>query len=184
MIKVRRAKEDEIDEILELDRELFSPGYFPPAQGGDVQWWLAEEDGHTVGYAAAKPCKGDPLCIYLSRVGVIRAARGRGLQRRLIRVRERWGRANGAILSVSDTLYDNVASTRSLIACGYLPFLPREPWAGRGSTYWQRSLAKVAKYAKTSKEAMPADLQGKPIFSFGPYDTTVMDPHGIFSAKP
>lgn len=191
MIKVRRAKEDEIDEILDLDREIFAAGYFPPAQGGDVMWWLAEEDGHTVGYAAAKLCKGDAQCLYLSRVGVIKAARGRGLQRRFIRVRERWGRSVGALYSVSDTNYDNVASTRSLIACGYLPFLPGDPWAGKYSTYWKKSLVRPQKVQKPRQEdhgTQSRDLYGQKaeILETRVWrsDLKVIDPHGIFSEKP
>lgn len=195
MIKIRRAREDEIDEILDLDRVLFSPGYFPPAQGGDVAWWIAEEDGHTVGYAAAKPCKGDPECLYLSRVGVVKAARGRGLQRRLIRARERWGRSQGAIFSVSDTNFDNVASTRSLIACGYRPFLPKDPWAGKYSTYWKREIAAPQKVPSGHKADHTQQNSRKPsdsrsilgtivhVEDLSP-DLKIIDPYGMWSEKP
>lgn len=78
--------------------------------------------------------------IYMHAVGVDEAYRGRHLQRRLIRVRLRWAKAHGFSHAVTYTLVDNVASSRSLVACGFKPYWPSYRWAGRTVCYWLRAL--------------------------------------------
>jgi GNAT superfamily N-acetyltransferase len=78
---------------------------------------------------------------YLCRAGVLESHRGRGLQKRLIRVRERKARKLGWTHVVTDT-YENPASANSLIKCGFRSYLPRNPWGAKGVAYWIKRLRK------------------------------------------
>jgi GNAT superfamily N-acetyltransferase len=57
--------------------------------------------------------------LVLGNVGVLPEARGQGLQRRLIRVRERWGRAQNALRARTYVSADNGASLSNLMRCGW-----------------------------------------------------------------
>jgi GNAT superfamily N-acetyltransferase len=102
-------------------------------------WWLARnEHGDVLGYAAARMWS--PKVGYLAWARVLPFARGAGLQRRLIRARVAWCRAQGAQHVVTYTAPDNAASMRSLIACGFRPYLPEHPWVGSEWVYWKRAV--------------------------------------------
>jgi predicted acetyltransferase len=78
---------------------------------------------------------------YLSRAGVLPTARGKGMQKRMIRVRVKHAFAMGGSAVVTDCTADNVASANSLINCGFKLYFPENPWALSNSIYW-------IKYAK------------------------------------
>lgn len=107
-----------------------------PSQG---HWWIGYDNGAPVAFCCVQQSVRWSDCGYLSRAGVIRAYRGSGLQRRLIRVRERKARDLGWNWLVSDT-YRNPASANTLIACGYRTFLPSKPWGFDGAVYWRKKL--------------------------------------------
>lgn len=60
----------------------------------------------------------------LSRAGVLYSYRGYGLQRRMIRTRERRARALGMKRVLTYTLWDNTPSSNNLIRCGYKLWKP------------------------------------------------------------
>jgi GNAT superfamily N-acetyltransferase len=109
-----------------------------PAVG---HWFVAraKDTGLCAGFACLKVCD-QPGYGYLARAGVYRDYRGKGLQARLIRVRERKARELGLTHMVSDTHKDNWASANSLIRCGYRMYQPDEPWALDNSIYWIKKL--------------------------------------------
>ena len=78
--------------------------------------------------------------VYLHAAGVAESARGHRLQRRLIRVRLRWAKANGYRWAITDTVPYNPASACSLIACGFKPYWPKKQWKLEGACYWRRKL--------------------------------------------
>lgn len=141
-IVIRRARPSEFAEIIELDRVCFGEELQEPV--GLAAWWVALERDQVVGYAAARPSSRWADVVYLLRVGVARSHRGRGLQKRLLKVREAWGRRWGAVWAYTDTAFDNVASTNSLISAGYRAFIPRNPWKVPHATYWRKRLAPKA----------------------------------------
>ena len=108
-----------------------------PTQEG--WWWIAYDGGNPVGFAVLCPSVRWCDCGYLSRAGVIPSARGKGLQKKLIRARMRKARSVGYRWLVSDTT-DNPASSNSLIATGFKLFNPSQPWAYRRSLYWRLKL--------------------------------------------
>lgn len=117
---------------------------FPDYDMVDVwngHWWLAWSQGKPVAFAGMWSSRSEDSGGYLCRAGVVDGHRGRGLQRRLIRARERKARALGWRVMFTDTLRDNAASANNLIACGYRVFLPKVPWGGPDAVYWRKALS-------------------------------------------
>jgi GNAT superfamily N-acetyltransferase len=137
---VCRAEPEELDEILALDLECVGGDWTP---GEDAALFVVRDDAERVcAYASARPSVQYDRVVYLDRAGVAPVARGRGLQRRLIRARLAWARAQGATHAVTYTLPFNVVSSNNLIKTGFRMYDPKRPWAGRdGALYWIKSVA-------------------------------------------
>jgi len=102
-------------------------------------WWIAVENGRDIGFAGLVRTVSWTDCGYLCRAGVIPSARGRGLQKKFIRVRIRQAKALGWKWLITDTT-DNPASANSLIATGFKLFQPTKPWGFKNTLYWRRKL--------------------------------------------
>jgi RimJ/RimL family protein N-acetyltransferase len=107
-----------------------------------ARWWLVKRGEKVVGYAGMRPCQlpHNRGVGFLCRVGILREHRGHGLQKRLIRVRERAARSLGLRELVTYTTPWNLASANSLIACGYRLYRPESRWGGAESLHWRRGL--------------------------------------------
>ena len=120
---IRIRQSDDLELIQGLDRPLFGQGLGCLLE--DCTWWVAEvlQDGswEPVGYCGAHATDGGKYA-FLARAGVVPAARGAGLQRRLIRVRTRWAKAHGMEGAWSYVFWSNLASQRSLLREGFLPY--------------------------------------------------------------
>lgn len=92
-----------------------------------------------VGYGGFVPSRQFADTAYFHTAGVRHSARGNGLQKRLIRARLRLAKRLGYTWAVTYTFPDNPASSASLIACGFRPYWPGRPWAGR-QCYWRRRI--------------------------------------------
>jgi GNAT superfamily N-acetyltransferase len=144
---VRRLPWHDLGIALDLDREIFD---VPADMGEHTAWWAAfDARGKPVAYGGAMLWWPDSA-VYLHRAGVLPEARGHGLQRRLIRVREAWGRSQGAAIAYTYTSAGNIASSNNLIRCGYTMWAPAY-WGGFTNPtrvghdgiawlYWQRSI--------------------------------------------
>lgn len=132
MLKIERLEidDDRLDEIQALDRATLPEA--PPSP--DTEWWGCWRDGELIAYAGARMLS--DASYFMSRAGVVPAARGAGLQKRLIRARVRRGYALGALRVATYTLPHNVASSNSLIACGFRTYTPHSEYAGSGAIYW------------------------------------------------
>jgi GNAT superfamily N-acetyltransferase len=71
---------------------------------------------------------------------VLPAYRGRGLQRKLIAIRERKAKRLGFTATYSDT-YCNPHSSNNLIASGYRMFTPPVEYGAEGTCYWKKNLS-------------------------------------------
>jgi GNAT superfamily N-acetyltransferase len=76
---------------------------------------------------------------YLYRVGVLEEHRGKGLQQRLIAVREAHARRLGWTHTITDTT-ENTPSANSLIRRGYVLYDPKQPWSLPHALYWKKEL--------------------------------------------
>lgn len=133
--KIDGAKAEDL--LLEFDREIFPTSQRIEPRTG--HWWLVWCGDECVGYAGITPSKRWQGTGYLCRAAVHRAARGHGLQRRLIRVRLAFAKRQGWSHCITDTT-DNPISSNNLIECGFRLYEPRTPWAFKHSLYWIRRL--------------------------------------------
>ncbi len=117
-------------EILPLDEaEDISKGY----------WWLAYIDSKPVAFCSLKLSSRWTDTGYLNRAGVLDGYTGRGIQKKLIRVRERYAKKLGWNWLISNT-YENPASTNSLIRCGFQMYIPSRKYMGKGTCYWRKKI--------------------------------------------
>lgn len=114
-----------------------------PMDASEGHWWIAYEGEFPVAFASVSQSNQWTDCGYLCRSGVLRSHRGRGLQKRMIRVREAKARQLGWNWLISDT-YQNPASANSLIGCGYRTFTPTRPWSFDGAIYWRKRVRRPA----------------------------------------
>lgn len=112
-----------------------------PAKTNAGWWWILYDGVKPIGFCGVYKSSQWAGTGYLCRAGVLTEYRGKGLQRRLIRVRERKARQLGFTHLVTDT-YENPPSANNLIACGYKTYHPRSPWGGDGVIYWIKRLKK------------------------------------------
>ena len=102
-------------------------------------WWVATKDTLPVAFAGLHMSSQWADAAYLCRAGVVSAARGQGLQKRLIQVRERKAKALGLRWLITDTS-NNPASANSLIGRGFKMFNPSAPWGLPTASYWRKDL--------------------------------------------
>lgn len=129
--------EDACDTIKELDALCGLAAYskIEPSEKGD--WWLVYKNDEPVAYAGMTQSTFAHDYGYLKRAGVLPNHRGKGLQRRLIKVRERKAKQYNWRALITDTTA-NPASSNSLIRCGYFLFEPEYKWAYKDSLYWRK----------------------------------------------
>jgi RimJ/RimL family protein N-acetyltransferase len=77
-----------------------------------------------------------PGWAFLARTIIKSNFRGKGLQKRFIRVREKYARAHGVHTIVTYTSPDNIISANNLIKCGYLLYIPQEKWGIQPFCYY------------------------------------------------
>ena len=126
--------------VLPLDEICFpSDARINPA---DSLWWIVWHNQQPVAYAGLRLCqaKQNLGLAFLCRVGVLPAHRGRGLQKRLIRARERAARQLAVNELVTYCVPWNSPSLNSLIACGYKFYRPTTRYGGTGSVYLRKAL--------------------------------------------
>lgn len=128
MGRFRIVPTDDIDRVKELDKFAFPGITFTQDMEENHVWWLVhdmENPGKIAGYCGAvyRPEHG---YVYMSRAAVAAYAQGNGLQRRMIRVRVRWARNQGANRVVTYTLLKNYDSIVNLLKCGFRFDTPAE----------------------------------------------------------
>jgi GNAT superfamily N-acetyltransferase len=122
-----------------------APDIFPTLQARhfrDGFWWFALFRENIVGFAGMVPFlpgTGAPIG-YLKRAYVVPSARGSGLQRQFLRIREDRARILGWTLLVSECGAGNIPSANNFLACGFNLFDPEQPWGAPDSIYWMKKL--------------------------------------------
>lgn len=140
---IRRVDGKKEKELLNhLQKEILPDDVPDSVESG--WWWIARTDtGLPIGFCGIKPSSKWSDTMYLCRAGVLPAFQGQGLQRRLIRVRERFAKELGMNWIITDT-YFNPPSSNSLIKCGFKLFLPSEPWGYKTAQYWRKRISDPA----------------------------------------
>jgi GNAT superfamily N-acetyltransferase len=139
-LRAVNGKTKAVQELLYVLQLEILPGD-KPTETNVGWWWIMYDGSMPVAFCGLYKSPNWQGTGYLCRAGVLESHRGRGLQKRLIRVRERKARKLGWTHVVTDT-YENPASANSLIKCGFRSYLPRNPWGAKGVAYWIKRLRK------------------------------------------
>lgn len=108
-----------------------------PKEGGF--WWVVKLGAEVVGFCAMRRSTRWTDTGYLWRSAVVREHRGKGLQKRMIKVREKEARRQGWVWLISDT-NDNTSSANNLIKSGYTMYDPSWPYGVDTTCYWRKRL--------------------------------------------
>jgi GNAT superfamily N-acetyltransferase len=137
-MKIRRVNihDPEVRKQLKALQKICLP-YDEPFPVDDGYWWVATDGDEPVGFGGLIQSVRWADCGYLCRSGVVPYFRGKGIQKKLIRVRLAHAKAIGWNWVITDTT-DNPASSNSLIATGFRLFEPSKPWAFKHSLYWRK----------------------------------------------
>lgn len=111
---------------------LTLPGDYQPSWNPKGMAWITWHDGEPVAFLFVEPCADQSW--YFSRVGVMPAARGQGLQRKLMRLMCR-ALVDKVLVS---TTYRNPPSANNFIREQWMTYLPAEPWGSPDTIYWRR----------------------------------------------
>jgi GNAT superfamily N-acetyltransferase len=143
-IKEVDASADEVAEIIRAfnsDPESKFPDLTDAElDGANCYWWIAYCDKEPVGFAGMVPSRQWANVGYLKRAGVSPAHRGRGLQLRFFRVREKRAKQIGWSHLISETT-DTIYSANNFIRAGYRLYEPQKPWAFQRSLYWIKQIS-------------------------------------------
>jgi GNAT superfamily N-acetyltransferase len=132
--------DDEVVELLGELHELTFGNTAKPPEWDYGWWWIGwhRRSAAPAAFCGVVQSSLDEGAAYLKRAGVVPAHHGQGLQRRMIRIRERCARRLGFVRMITDTT-DNHRSANNLIAEGYRLWAPL-PWAWEHSLYWTKAL--------------------------------------------
>lgn len=101
--------------------------------------WIAWKGKEPIGFTVLT--KLSHGIIFLSRSGVLPKYRGNKLQKRFIRVRERYARKHGYKNIITYTKIFNINSSRSIQKCGYELYVPEYEYADKDCLYWIKQLS-------------------------------------------
>lgn len=93
--------------------------------------WIVYDNSDPVAFLYAEEL---PDSWYFSRVGVMPAARGKGLQRKLMRLMTKT-LAGKLLIS---TTYNNPASANNFVKEQWMTYLPAHPWGAPETIYWYK----------------------------------------------
>ena len=138
-IVIKRTSNEEI--VRSLHKKTFPSDEFYESKKN--VYWLAiakysTKEDEVVGFAVATEL--DHGILFLSRAGIIWKARGKGLQKRLIRVRTNYARKNNFKQAITYTSVDNISSFLNLLRCKFMPYIPEYCYAGVNVIYLMRDL--------------------------------------------
>lgn len=137
---MRVVRTDDLELIAEMDAQAFPEAPLARHELERAAWWIVMSEGRAIAYAGARGCETIPA-VFLSRCAVMADWRGHGLQRRLLRARERWARTRDGIEAiVTYTVPDNAPSMNNLIRAGYRVDAHTGPYCGPDVVYWRKGL--------------------------------------------
>ena len=104
--------------------------------------WVLRDNKRPIGYAAMRGCvaPANKGLAFFMRAGVLEEYRGRGLHKKLIKVRLRKAKQEGFDQVVTYVADWNCASSNSLVSCGFKLYRPQDLYAGYRYVYLKRDL--------------------------------------------
>lgn len=100
----------------------------------DMATWFVKWRGYVVGFCSCKVLKGGTL--YLTRAAIEYDHRLKGLHKRMLRVRENYGRKMGCTEAITYVAKDNISSILGLAKAGYKLYDPEYAYVGRDEYYY------------------------------------------------
>ena len=129
-----------IDIVYQLHDKIFPNDDIPKLENA-FHWLAYNEDGDPIGFAVLRELKGiNKGTYFLSRAGVLKKYRGKGIHKRLIMVRERYIKREGGGTVVTYVSLDNPSSYASLIRRGYISYEPESKYCGKNYMYLKKEL--------------------------------------------
>lgn len=110
-----------------------------PVDSDHTFWLVRDGDGLPVGFCSAV-YRPQLDYVFLSRAAIDPSVQGHGLQRRMIRARVAWARAQGASRVITYTLLKNYASMVNLLREGFRFYHPDHKYVGDGVHYLMKDL--------------------------------------------
>lgn len=151
-IIIRRCDEDSTDDVRDIEAACLRGREHeadPVDLTDDVEVWLAfdppmdEPVAFGVLVDRGHDITPDRSGWHLRMAGTLPEYQRRRLQRRLIRARVAYAFAHGAECVRTYTRPDNAECMRALIACGFRPYRPEDPYRGESFVYWRHEGAQV-----------------------------------------
>jgi GNAT superfamily N-acetyltransferase len=140
-MKIKKVtNDDDFDLVLALDLQIFGKaegGYTSLAELKNCDAWLIADGSLYVGYAVLKTTG---TIAKLDRVGLHDCARGKGFQRKLIRLREQRAKELGYSEVVTYVSSYNIISLNNLIKAGYRAYEPPVRSAAEHFVYLKKEL--------------------------------------------
>lgn len=130
-MKTIKSPVDQSRKLLGALHTLTFPGDEAPVWKADGLAWIVYDGSDPVAFIYCEPTNDGSW--YFSRVGVMPAARGQGLQRKLMRTMHR---ALKDCILVSTT-YQNPPSANNFIREQWMTYLPAHPWGSPDTIYWR-----------------------------------------------
>ena len=93
--------------------------------GDNVVWWAVVDpkSGVVLAFCGVDLQSGEDAA-FLCRAWISERLRGKGLHKRMVRVRERFARTHGYTRAITYTAEGNCKSANTLIGCGYRTYTP------------------------------------------------------------
>jgi GNAT superfamily N-acetyltransferase len=105
-----------------------------------VYWIVWDNYKRPVGFCMLAPV--DKEIVFLSRAGLLKEARGKGLHMRMLKVRERWCKKMEFNTIITYTVLDNIRSSYNLQKAGYFLYEPEYKYASdeNDCLYWIKEI--------------------------------------------
>lgn len=143
--RLRRA--DVTDVLIAQSMRILIDDCFPPGTLAEKArtpregiWWMAWHGSDAVAFSGIVESIVYPGNGYIALQGVVPKHRGRGLQLRMIKAAERYGRQHGWAELITETIHDNAQSGNTMIRAGFKMFVPARPWNTAPVCYWRKAL--------------------------------------------
>lgn len=132
MITLRRSTDYAL--LDDLDHEMFPIDTPETKVASNILWWVLWDDDRAIGFTGLKLL--DSGVAFLLRSGVVKDYQGRGLQKKMIQVREKAARKLEYETIITYTERHNYASANNLISQGYKLYYPEYVYGFRTALYF------------------------------------------------
>lgn len=136
--RITIRKSTDYDLVRQLHEDIFPLDEMVNIVEGKTHCWIVWLNGDAVGFCAMDLLSSN--IAYFSRAGLSYKVRGKGLQKRLISVRERFAKKQGYAKIITYTVLDNIKSSVNLQKRGYFLYEPEYKYQGSDVLYWLKEI--------------------------------------------